>query len=166
MFSCDFQETFGYFLHSFGSKFNFCRNFYFCKMNSIKIVKLFSKRCYSKSTKVTNFLPLLVFKPPLYQVSWNHHEINCTRDKFVMLCVAWYHSFVLKNVKNTHGGVLLLVKLQANACNFTRSKTPPWVFFTFFKLYEWHQIAQSTTKYCVWGNFFLERPVYIISSKI
>ena len=24
-----------------------------------------------------------------------------------------------KNVKNTHGGVLILVKLQAEACNFT-----------------------------------------------
>ena len=24
--------------------------------------------------------------------------------------------------------------LQAEACNFTKSKTPPWVFFTFFKL--------------------------------
>ena len=27
----------------------------------------------------------------------------------------------------------------------TKSNTPPWVFFTFFKLYEWYQIAQSTT---------------------
>ena len=25
----------------------------------------------------------------------------------------WYHLYNLKNVKNTHGGVLLLVKLQA-----------------------------------------------------
>ena len=41
----------------------------------------------------------------------------------------------LKNVKYTHGGVLLLVKLQASkACTFTRSNTPPWVVFTFFKL--------------------------------
>ena len=27
---------------------------------------------------------------------------------------------------------------------FSKSNTPPWVFFTFFKLYEWYQIAQST----------------------
>ena len=27
----------------------------------------------------------------------------------------WYHLYNLKNVKNTHGGVLLLVKLQAEA---------------------------------------------------
>ena len=33
-------------------------------------------------------------------------------------------------MKNTHGGLLLLVKLQAEACNFTKSNSPPWVFFT------------------------------------
>ena len=31
------------------------------------------------------------------------------------------------------------------ACNFTRINTPPWVFFTFLKLYKWYQIAQRTT---------------------
>ena len=30
-----------------------------------------------------------------------------------MLCAIWYHLHNLKNVKNTHGGVLLLEKLQA-----------------------------------------------------
>ena len=33
----------------------------------------------------------------------------------------------VRNVKNTHGGVLLL-----EAYNFTKNNTPPWVFFTFF----------------------------------
>ena len=47
-----------------------------------------------------------------------------------------------KNVKNTHGEVLLSVKLQAKTCNFTKSNTPPWVFFMFFRLYKWYQIAQ------------------------
>ena len=28
-------------------------------------------------------------------------------------CATWYHLYNLKNVKNTHGGMLLLVKLQA-----------------------------------------------------
>ena len=41
--------------------------------------------------------------------------------------------------------VLLLVKLQAEACNFTKINTPPWVFFTFFKLYKCYQIAQRIT---------------------
>ena len=31
------------------------------------------------------------------------------------------------------------------SCNFTKINTPPWVFFTFFKLYKWCQIAQRTT---------------------
>ena len=61
-----------------------------------------------------------------------------------MLCAIWYNLHNLKNVKNTHGGVLLLVKLvlllgklQAESCNFTKSNTPPWAFFMFFKLHKW-----------------------------
>ena len=30
-----------------------------------------------------------------------------------MRCAIWYHFYSLKNMKNTHGGVLILVKLQA-----------------------------------------------------
>ena len=47
-------------------------------------------------------------------------------------CAILYHLYNLKNVKNIHGGVLLLVKLQV----------PLWVFFTFFKLCKWYKIAQ------------------------
>ena len=50
------------------------------------------------------------------------------------LCTIWYHLRNFKNVKNTHGVVLLLVKLQAEACNFTKSNTPSWEFFMFFKI--------------------------------
>ena len=35
---------------------------------------------------------------------------------YVMRCAILYHLYNLKNVKNTHGGVLMLVKLQALAC--------------------------------------------------
>ena len=38
-----------------------------------------------------------------------------------------------------------LVKLQALACNFIINNTPPWVFFTFSKMYKWYQMAQSVT---------------------
>ena len=52
----------------------------------------------------------------------------------VMFCAIWYYLYNLKNVKNTHGRVSLLVQLHAFiVCNFTKSSTPPWVFFTFFK---------------------------------
>ena len=47
-----------------------------------------------------------------------------------------------KKRENTQGGALLLVKLHAEVCNFTKSNTPPWLFFTFLKLYKWYQIAQ------------------------
>ena len=47
-----------------------------------------------------------------------------------MFCAICYHLYNLKNVKNTHEGVLLL------------GNTPPWVFFMFFKLCKWRQIPQ------------------------
>ena len=56
-----------------------------------------------------------------------------------------YHLYNLKNMKNTHEGVLLLRKLHAKPCNFTKSNAAPWVFFTFFKLYKWYQIVQNIT---------------------
>ena len=31
----------------------------------------------------------------------------------------WYHLYNLKNVKNIHGGVLILVKLQASVARIT-----------------------------------------------
>ena len=49
----------------------------------------------------------------------------------VMLYAIWYHLYNYKNVKNTHGGVLLLVKLQASVSSFTKSNTPPRVFSRF-----------------------------------
>ena len=56
--------------------------------------------------------------------------------KTVMHWAIWYHLYNLKNLKNAHGVVLLLVKLRALACNFTKSNTTPWVVFTFLKLYK------------------------------
>ena len=62
----------------------------------------------------------------------------------VMLLAFRYHVYKLKNLKKTLGGVLLLVKLQAVARNFTKRNTPPWVLFTIFKLSKkFYQIAQS-----------------------
>ena len=37
--------------------------------------------------------------------------------------------------------------LKAEASNFIKNNTSPWVFFKFFELYKWHQIAQSTAYY-------------------
>ena len=56
----------------------------------------------------------------------------------VTLCAICYYLYSFKNVKNIHGGMLILIKLQDEACNFTKCNTSPWVFFTFFKLYKWY----------------------------
>ena len=68
----------------------------------------------------------------------NEDDSTATRSIFrklsniEMLCAILYHLYNLKNVKNTHRGVLLLIKLQDLACNFTTSNTTPWVFFYIF----------------------------------
>ena len=41
---------------------------------------------------------------------------------YVMFCTIWYYLYNFKNVKNTHGGVLLLVKLQAKSLPATLLK--------------------------------------------
>ena len=51
-----------------------------------------------------------------------------------MRCAIWNHLYSLKNVKSTHGGVLTLVKLQTEACNFTKINTPLWGVFHVFKI--------------------------------
>ena len=63
-----------------------------------------------------------------------------------MRCTIRYHFHNLKNVKNAQRGVLFLVKLQVKkAWNFTKSNTPPLMFFAFFKLYKLYQIARRIT---------------------
>ena len=66
-----------------------------------------------------------------------------------MRCFARFGTIctISKTWRTLHERVLLLVKLQSFACNFTKSFTPPWVFFTFFKLYKWYQIQ-------LWINFY------------
>ena len=44
---------------------------------------------------------------------WNESAAHSRTTLFVTLCPIWYHLYNVKNVKNTHEGVLLLVKLQA-----------------------------------------------------
>ena len=63
----------------------------------------------------------------------------------VMRCAIWYHLYNLKNVKNTHGGVLILLNLtllhgcfsrSLNCINGTKSRNASQMFhlvyFTFF----------------------------------
>ena len=56
-------------------------------------------------------MSLKAFRPNPY--AFNFATIN----SYVVRCAIWYYSYNLKNVKKTHGGVLILVKLQAEARN-------------------------------------------------
>ena len=85
-----------------------------------------------------------------------------------MFCAIWYHLDNLKNVRNTRARVLLLANIQASVWNVTKSITysksitPQWVFFTFFKLYKWNQIAQSVSYTQSYKNARLRSWVFFI----
>ena len=95
-----------------------------------------------RATTRRHFLPLsyhrsLVSQKICCQLFFDSHILITNSD--VMFCVMQYHLYNLKkNVKNTHEGVLLLVKIKAFS-------TPTWVFFTFLKFYKWYQIMQNIT---------------------
>ena len=79
-----------------------------------------------------NFVAQLTkYSPHLWTIVPCSFEVSLNET----LCAIWYHLYNLKNIKNTHVGVLPLVKLQHEACNFNKSNIPPWVFLMFFKLY-------------------------------
>ena len=63
---------------------------------------------------------------------------------YQMLSAIWYHFCDLKNVKHTRGGISLSVTFYFSELKayFTKSNTPPWVFFKFLELHKWYQIAQ------------------------
>ena len=63
-----------------------------------------------------------------------------------MWCVARFDTIcsIKKREKHPRSSVNL-VKLQSSACIVTKSNIPPWVFFTFLKLYKWYQTAPSIT---------------------
>ena len=80
---------------------------------------------------VNGFQPLTIFAKNLFIDAWQGPKFTLMWIIFVVRCTIWYHLYSVKKVKNTHEGMLLLRKLQFEACNFTKSNTP-WVFFTFF----------------------------------
>ena len=49
--------------------------------------------------------------------------------------------------------ILISCLCRAFACNFTKSNTPPWMFFTFLKLYEWYQMASQLFNCMAGFNF-------------
>ena len=51
--------------------------------------------------------------------SYTPTKIKQNKNPYVMRCAIWYHLYNLKNLKNTHGGVLILVKLPATLLKST-----------------------------------------------
>ena len=49
---------------------------------------------------------------------------------------------LLINSNNISNDLLANFK-KTEACNFTKSNTPPWVFFMFCKLHKYYQIAKT-----------------------
>ena len=79
-----------------------------------------------------------------------HTPYNCMvrLDKilsiYVMRCSIWYQLHNLKTVKITHGGVLLLVKIKAETCNFFKSYAPPWVFSRFLNCTNGNKLRKAS----------------------
>ena len=72
-----------------------------------------------------------------------NYKVSSVLTSYLTLCSIWYQLYNLKKVKNIHRGLLFLVILQAEDCKLTKVDTLLPVFFKFFKLKKWYQIAQS-----------------------
>ena len=81
-----------------------------------------SDEVYGQKYSDINFVVQVVLPArfPYFQV---FEQLRHMHQKFKMLCAIWYHLYNLKHVNNTS----------------------LWVFFTFFKLYQWYKIAKSIT---------------------
>ena len=75
---------------------NFCKEIICCILEMFKAFYV-----------VLNYLNLHLHR---YKERLRYDKYRCT---YVMLCAIWYHFYNLKNVKNNHEGVLLLLKSQA-----------------------------------------------------
>ena len=86
-----------------------------------------------------------------------HFEAN-RKNRFLCKAVLgifiWYQVFLqqFSVLKDWHIYIVIRCALEEcyfqqscrlKACNYTKSNTPLWVFFTFFKLYKWYQIPQN-----------------------
>ena len=91
---------------------------YISNIKQLRIAALQSWLIYSniKQVRIAALQSSLIYFK--YQTSQNCSITMLVVSIRVMPCAIWYHLCNLKNVKNTHGGLLLLVEMQAWACNF------------------------------------------------
>ena len=71
----------------------------------------------------TKFIRWIIFALAISEYFENHKALKSKSAYIVMRCAIW-----------------LL------PCNLAKSKTPPWMFSTFFKLYKWDQAAPHIKK--------------------
>ena len=67
-----------------------------------------------------------------------------------LLCLLWYVYFgqvICSALRDLVPSVQFKKreKQPLRSVSFSKVDTPPWLFFTFLKLYKWYQIAQRTT---------------------
>ena len=99
------------------------------------------------------FFPLVVFPKIHSNAGFNSLFFSFAFYVYVMLCAILYRLYTIKNVRETHGGVLLLVKLSLKVCYshwrydkvIIKGITPPWVLFTFFIFYKWYLIGENVS---------------------
>ena len=94
----------------------------FVFMNYYQTLNVVLKTCYVGQPVVS---------AKIKSLDWHQTAIKLNVSGFKLLetlCAIWYYLYDL-----------------ALACNFTKSNTRPWVFFTLFKLHKWYQIVQRLT---------------------
>ena len=84
-----------------------CKKYYLCADSDIRKKKIFFEVELNSlsNSRMQKFNTILNLTMELC-----NHTIT-----YVMRCAIWHHLHNLKNVKHTHGGMLLLVKLQASS---------------------------------------------------
>ena len=87
---------------------------------------------------------------PIFLINWNICS-SLWFYLFIMFFAILYYFYNLKYMKNT----------QVSACNFTKSNTSPWAYFTFCKLYNWCQIVQSVSFVFIFYLIFIIRCTWI-----
>ena len=132
-----------------------CRKMYF----SILVPLIFLWNALIRTDSKTFCYPLTYWHLKIYQRSIKKHGVEAPLFQFIIICNIswrrldrWFKQFeILLNFFDMWCFARFdtfvqfkkrEVKLQASACNFTKSNTPPWVFFTFLKLSKLYQIAE------------------------
>ena len=73
-------------------------------------------------------------------------DVDKEADKKRLICNALHNLVLFVKILKSEKHSSRSVNFSKVACKpATKINTPPWVFFTFFKLYKWYQIAQRTT---------------------